>query len=71
MTGYIGVFGDCTGFRFEKPRPGNPYGAWAAGSYRGFRGFISTTGKFFKMTIHTDWINQGHQKKFFSDRKKP
>jgi hypothetical protein len=28
-------------------------------------------GNFFKMTIYTDWINQGHQEKIFSDRKKP
>ena len=47
MTGCIGVFMDPTGFRFEKPRPGNPRQAWAAGDYRGIRGFISTAGKFF------------------------
>jgi hypothetical protein len=47
VTGYIGDFGDCTGFRFEKPRPGNLYGAWAAGDLGGFWGFISTPRKFF------------------------
>jgi hypothetical protein len=26
VTGYIGVFGDCTGFRFEKPRFRHPTG---------------------------------------------
>jgi len=30
MTGCIGVFMVPMGFRFEKPRPGNPCGAWAA-----------------------------------------
>ena len=48
MTGCIGVFMVSTGFRFEKPRPGNPCGAWAAGDYRGIRCFISTAGNFLK-----------------------
>ncbi len=54
MTTCIGVFMVPTGFRFEKPHPGNPCGAWAAADYRGFRGFISTAGKFFKKLI--TWI---------------
>ena len=70
MTGYIGVFGDCTGFRFEKPRPGNPYGAWAAGSYRGFRGFISTTGKFFKNDHPYRLDQSGSPEKIFQRPKK-
>jgi hypothetical protein len=51
VTGYIGVFGDCRGFIFEKPHPGNPYRAWTACSYWGFGGFISTTGNFFKIDL--------------------
>ena len=51
VTGYIGVFGVYSGFLSEKPRPGNPCRARAAGNYRGIRGFISTTGKFLKMAI--------------------
>jgi hypothetical protein len=49
VTEYIGVSGDCTGFRFEEPHSGNPHRAWTAGCYRGFRGSISTTWKFFKI----------------------
>jgi hypothetical protein len=70
VTGYIGVFGDCTGFRFEKPRPGNPYRAWAAGSYRGFRGFISTTGNFFKIDHPYRLDQSGSQEKIFQRPKK-
>jgi hypothetical protein len=40
VPGYIGVYGDCTGFRFEKPRPGNLYGAWAADDLGGFWGGV-------------------------------
>jgi hypothetical protein len=70
MTGCIGVFMVPTGFRFEKPRPGNPCGAWATGDYRGIRGFISTTRKFFK-NDHPDQLDhQGHQKKYFQRLKK-
>ena len=73
MTGCIGVFMISTGFRFEKPRPGNPCGAWAAADYRGIRGFISTAGKFFKNN-HLDYLDQfdhqGHQKKIFSATEK-
>ena len=32
---------DSTGIFSEKPRPANPYVAWAPGEQRGFRGFIS------------------------------
>jgi hypothetical protein len=46
-----GVLGVCSGFLPEKPRPRNPYRTWATGNYRGFWGFISTTGEFLKMTI--------------------
>ncbi len=42
-------FGDCSGIHFEKPRPPILYSVWAAGSYRGFGGLISTTGKYFKI----------------------
>jgi hypothetical protein len=69
MTGCIGVFMVPTGFRFEKPRPGNPCGAWAAGDYRGIRGFISTAGKFFK-NDHPDQLDhQGHKKIFSATEK--
>jgi hypothetical protein len=47
VTGYIRAFGDCTGFRFEKPHPGNRCATWAADVLGGFWGFISTPGKFF------------------------
>jgi hypothetical protein len=40
VTDYIGVLGDCTGFRFEKPPPGKPSGAWAAGDQRGPRDYF-------------------------------
>jgi hypothetical protein len=74
MTGCIGVFMISTGFRFEKPRPGNPCGVWAAGNYRGIRGFISTAGKFFlKITIWITWINliiRVTKKKYFQRPKK-
>jgi hypothetical protein len=56
VTGYIGGFGDYTGFRFEKPRPVIPCGAWAVGNYRGFWGFISTTGKF-KKNDHSSYLD--------------
>jgi hypothetical protein len=70
MTTCIGVFMVPMGFRFEKPRPGNPCGAWAAADYRGIRGFISTTRKFFK-DDHPDQLDhQGHQKKYFQRPKK-
>jgi hypothetical protein len=59
-----------TGFRFEKPRPGNPCGAWAAGDYRGIRGFISTTRKFFKNNHPNQLDHQGHEKKYFQRPKK-
>ena len=74
MTGCIGVFMVTTGFRFEKPRSGNPCEAWAAADYRGIRGFISTAGKFFiKITMWITWINLIIRvtKKIFSDRKNP
>jgi hypothetical protein len=48
MTTCIGVFMVSAGFRFEKPRPGNPCGVWAAADYRGIRGFISTAWKILK-----------------------
>jgi hypothetical protein len=73
MTGCIGVFIVPTGFRFEKPRPGNPCGAWAAGDYRGIRGFISTAGNYF-LNNHLDYLDQldhqGHQNKIFSATEK-
>ena len=70
MTEDIGVLGDCMGFRFEKPRPGNPYGAWTAGSYGGFWGFISTTGKFLK-NGHLYRLDQsGSPEKFFQRPKR-
>ena len=56
MTTCFGVFIEPTGYCFEKPRLGNPCGAWAARDWRGFRGFISTAGKFFKITIWITWI---------------
>jgi len=65
MTGCIGVFMISTGFRFEKPRPGNPCGVWAAGNYRGIRGFISTAGKFFKNDHRGRMSNQKYQQLFF------
>jgi len=40
VTGYNGVLGDCTGFHFEKPRPGNLYETWTAGSYWEFGGLF-------------------------------
>ncbi len=49
MTGYNGVWGIARGFPSEKPRPPIPYSVGAACSYRGFGGFISTTGKYFKI----------------------
>jgi hypothetical protein len=70
VTGYIGVFTIPTGFRFEKPRPGNPYGAWAAGDHRGFWGFISTPGIFFK-NDHSGYLNHQYPlKKYFQRPKK-
>ena len=70
MTRGIGVFGVYSGFRFEKPRPGNPCGAWAVGDYRGIRGFISTAGKFLKNN-HLDYLDhQGHQRKYFQRPRK-
>lgn len=57
MTDCIGALMGPTGFRFEKPRPGNPCEPWGAADYRGIRGFISTAGKFFiKKTIWITWI---------------
>jgi hypothetical protein len=71
MTGCIGVFIVPTGFRFEKPRSGNPCGAWAAADYRGIRGFISTAGKYFK-NDHPDQLDhQGHKKIFSATKKNP
>jgi hypothetical protein len=68
----IGVLRACSGFLSEKPRSRNPCGAWAAGSFRGFRGFISTTRKFFKYDHRGQMSYQGYQqKKISSDRKKP
>jgi hypothetical protein len=68
-----GVFIVPTGFRFEKPRPGNPCGAWAAADYRGIRGFISTAGKFLKNN-HLDYLDQldhlNYNKKIFSATEK-
>jgi hypothetical protein len=73
MTTCIGVFIVPTGFRFDKPRPGNPRRAWAAADYRGIRGFISTAGKFFKNN-HLDYLDQldhqGHQGKYFQRPRK-
>ena len=72
MTTCIGVFMVSTGFRFEKPRSGNPCLAWAAGNYRGIRGFISTAGKFFKNN-HLEYLDQlehkGHKKIFSATEK--
>ena len=57
------------GIHSEKPRPGNPFVAWAAGNCRGFRGFISTAGKFFK-NDHPDQLDhQGHKKQFSATEK--
>ena len=73
MTTYIGVFMVTTGFRFEKPRSGNPCLAWAAVHYRGIRGFISTAGIFFKITICITWltsITSITTKKYFQRPKK-
>jgi hypothetical protein len=70
MTTCNGVFIVSTVFCFEKPRLGNPYEAWAAGDQRGFRGFISTAGKFFKNDYQVDKAHQGHQKKYFQRLKK-
>jgi hypothetical protein len=39
MTAKTGVFEGCSGFLSENPRPRNPCRAWAAGSYRGIRGW--------------------------------
>ena len=73
MTTCIGVFMVTTGFRFEKPRPGNPCSAWAAAHYRGIRGSILTAGIFFKNN-HLDYLDrldhQGHQEKIFSATEK-
>ena len=71
MTTCIGVFMVPTGFRFVKPHPGNPCGAWAAGEYRGIRGFISTAEDFFKNDHRDQMSNQGYQQKKSSGRKKP
>jgi hypothetical protein len=68
VTGYIGVFGDYRGFLFEQPHPGNPCGPSTAGCYWGFGGFISTTEKFLKLNIYTDWYQSGSPGKIiFSD----
>ena len=69
MTSCIGVFMVTTGFLSEKPRSGNPCGAWAAADYRGIRGFISTAEKFFKNNHPDERDHQSHQKNIFSDRK--
>jgi hypothetical protein len=70
MTTKTGVFEGCSGFLSENPRHRNPCRAWAAGSYRGIRGFISTPGKFF-INDHSAYLDhQDPLKKYFQRPKK-
>ena len=70
MPGYVLVFGDYRGFCFEEPHPENTYGAWTIVSYWGFWGFISTTGKFFKLNVYTNRYQSGSPAKKFSTTEK-
>jgi hypothetical protein len=70
-TSTIGVFGDYTGFLLENPRSAIPYTAWAAGDYRGIRGYISTPGKFFYLGHREQETYQDHPQKILQRLKKP
>jgi hypothetical protein len=68
----LGFFGDYREFYSKEPHSENPYVTWTAVSYWGFGGFISTTGKFLKLTIYIDrYQSRSPEKIIFSDRKEP